>query len=79
MLKQVLHVQSGTGSKYLEHNPGSELNIFLWTMNNEKQKKIEWKQKSNKGWTKVKQQQKKTSNNDKTIHNITGTWALCTT
>ncbi len=25
-----------TGSKYLEYNPGSELNIFSWTMNKEK-------------------------------------------
>jgi hypothetical protein len=24
-----------TGSKYLEYNPGLELNIFSWTMNNE--------------------------------------------
>jgi hypothetical protein len=32
--EQVPHVQSGTGSKYREYNPGSELNVsFL--MNNE--------------------------------------------
>ncbi len=29
------------GSKHLEYNPGSELNLFLWTTNNE-----QWKQKN---------------------------------
>ncbi len=51
-----------TGLKYLKYNPGSELNILLWTMNNEKQKnqmenkmmnKIEYKLNNNK---KIEQQ-----------------------
>ncbi len=41
---------STTESKYLEYNPGSELNLFFWTMNNEqwKAKESNEKQKSNK-------------------------------
>jgi hypothetical protein len=69
ILKQVLHVQSGTGSKYLEYNPGSELNIFL--MNNEQKNQMK---------TKVEQKINKKLNNNKIseqqnriIHNITGT------
>ncbi len=47
-------VQWETGSKYLEYNPGSELNILLVNMKNEQQvelkKVIKWnnEQKSNK-------------------------------
>ncbi len=39
----------GTGSKFLEYNPGSELNIFL--MNNE-----QWKEQNN--WMKTKSRTK---------------------
>jgi hypothetical protein len=50
-----------TGSKYLEYNPGSELNIFL--INNEQKKKNQMKTKvklkMNKSWTNE-------SNNNKT-------------
>ncbi len=56
------------GSKYLDYNPGSELNLFSlnndqWTM--EKQKN--WmKQKSNKRWTeKLNNEQNKLNNNNK--------------
>jgi hypothetical protein len=46
------------GSKYLEYNPGSELNIFLWSMNNEKQKKNKCRtkdeQNSNESRTTIK-------------------------
>ncbi len=31
----MVKVSGTTGSKYLEYNLGSELNIFQWTMNNE--------------------------------------------
>ncbi len=39
-----------TGLKYLEYNPGSELNIFFQTMNNEqmKSKRIEWNKSQTK-------------------------------
>jgi hypothetical protein len=45
---------TGTGSKYLGYNPGSELIVFSWTNNNEqwKEQKNWVKQKSNKRWTK---------------------------
>ncbi len=72
------------GSKYLEYNPGSELNIFPWTKNNENW--IGWSswtdksrtKESNKSWTKgIKQQNKRATikiiyNNWQTsiMHNI---------
>jgi hypothetical protein len=67
MLKQVLHIQSGTGSKYLEYNPGLELNIFS---HEQKQKnrikpKVEQKKKSNDN--------KMYEQRNKIIHNKTGT------
>jgi hypothetical protein len=87
-----------TGSKYLEYNPGSELNIFpvnKWTMNNELNKIIEWKQwaKSEQNkiinqWNKVEQKMNKdkwmfwtTVINRTTIiiHDITVRQALRTT
>jgi hypothetical protein len=73
--EQILHVQSGTGLKYLEYNPDQNWIFFSeqWTMNN----RIEWKQKSNKmnksRTTIINEQQYKI------IHNITGTWALYAT
>jgi hypothetical protein len=68
-----------TGSKYLEYNPGSELNFCL--LNNEqwKAKGIKWKQKSNKECMEKSNNEKITNNNDKytwfnwhmnTMHNI---------
>ncbi len=77
ILKQVLHIQSGMGSKYLEYNPGSELSIFL--MKNE-----QWTKESNenKSWTKDEQNSNNNKINElqnKIIHDITGTWALCAT
>ncbi len=45
---------SVTGSKYLEYNPGLELNTFLWTTNNEQKNCVktnveqnEWKSNKN--------------------------------
>ncbi len=69
-----------TGSKYLEYNPGSELNIFLmnneqWKLNqtkelNENKSRTKDEQKTN---GKIEQQQNKSNKNNKIIHNITGT------
>ncbi len=71
-----LYNRCTTGSKYLEYNPGSELNIFHWTLNNKHwiEQNNQMKQKSNKGWTKyewlIEQQQNKSNINNKTIHYI---------
>ncbi len=62
---------TGTGSKYLEYNPGSELNIIL--MNNEQWTK---EPNENKSWAK---DEEKSNNNNKIMHNIAGTRALYTT
>jgi hypothetical protein len=73
------------GIEYLEYKPGSELNIFHWAMNNEHwiEQNNQMKQNLNKRLTKdewiIEQQQNKLNNNNKTIHNITGKRALCTT
>jgi hypothetical protein len=70
--EQVLHVKQDrkTWNTVQDQN----LIFFFWTTNNEqwKSKIIEWKQKSNKlKW--------KSNNNNKILHDITGTRALCTT
>ncbi len=76
---------STAGLKYLEYKPGSELNIFFfeqWRMNNEKQKnwmKTKVEQKMNETQMKIEQWQNKLNNNNKILHIITGTRALCTT
>jgi hypothetical protein len=51
-----------TGSKYLEYNPGSELNIFQWTMNIESW--IEQNNRFNKSWTKDEQRRMNKLNNN---------------
>ncbi len=67
-------VSTLTGSKYLEYNPGSELNILLVKSNNENwiEQNNLMKQKSNKRQTKMNN--KSNNNND-----ITGKRTLFTT
>jgi hypothetical protein len=48
------------GSKYLEYNPGLELNIFSWITNNEQKNHMK---------TKVEQNESKSNNNKKIMNN----------
>ncbi len=48
------------GSKYLEYNPGLELNIFLFITNNEQKNYMK---------TKIEQDEEKSNNNNKIIRN----------
>jgi hypothetical protein len=62
-----------TGSKYLEYNPGSELNIYWWTwkLKNEiESNKNNWM----KQWTKVEQRRITNRTNITIIHN--NNWQL---
>jgi hypothetical protein len=68
-----------TGFKYLEDNPGSELNIFLMKNEQKKEQKNRIKTKVEQKISKSRTTAKETSNNNKIIHDITGTRAICTT